>query len=739
VIRDRWRVALWLLLLWRAPCFGAAAQPLPVVVYDLVDKFPTAEARTETLLINFGAPEARPLLIDGWTIRKGTRAARSTWGIGSESSLRFFVFDPADLDVRFRCRPFTFKDAPEQRITVVVNGRTIDQITLGRMAARYQFTIPRAALVAGENRMVFRYAYSQAPSVLNPDTGDSRPLAVAWEWLQFGSARQVARPSVSADGDAALVVPAGSELDYFVKVAPGTVMTVDDVVPLGSDAAHRPELRLQIQTSDSPARQIPIPRRAKTTPRVIPLPVSTEQIARIAIQVPSGGRPPSDGSGWRLVRPALRAAKPGNEAGGSTLAGGAVPDRPNVIIYLIDTLRADHLSCYGYPQPTSPDIDAFARDAVLFASAFAQSSHTKPCVTSIFTGLLPQVHGMERKEHQLPDAVVTLAEVLQQAGYETAGFTTNAQVGPDVGFGQGFDVYELVMSKDSPSVPASAKELNTRVFAKLAERHTARPFFLYVHTVDPHSPYAPPPAFRERFASDVPATVDGRMKGRHKKLSAADRDYLVPLYNAEVAANDAAFGELMQRLKDDGLYDSSLIVLTADHGEEFYDHGSWEHGGTLYQEVLHIPLIMKLPNQEGAGRTVSEIVQQVDLLPTMAAVAGGRMPAGAEGQSLLPSALGESDRESPIAVAYRVTPDRMLVSAVSGHMKLIHNMYDHLPEVELYDLEHDPTEMHNLAADQPLMTGYLRAQLNRPLGTATEPIQAHLNQATRERLRNLGY
>ena len=307
---------------------------------------------------------------------------------------------------------------------------------------------------------------------------------------------------------------------------------------------------------------------------------------------------------------------------------------PDLVVYLIDTLRADHLGCYGYPRPTSPRIDAFARQAVRVREARAQSSWTKPAVATLLTGLYPVSHGAQRRSQGLDASVVTLAERLSTRGYETAYFGTNPTVTAKFGFEQGFSEFHyLSQPRGRRRGHVDASEIHREVVAWLDRRDRAKPFFLVVHTLDPHDPYRPREPYRARFAADV--DVETACCIRPHELAALDAEgarararAMIDLYDGEIAQNDAAFGELLDELERRDLYDRAAILLTSDHGEEFFDHGGWRHASTLYEEVLRVPFLFRLPGGAHGGGAIDGPVDQIDVAPTLLELAG--IPAASE-------------------------------------------------------------------------------------------------------------
>lgn len=425
----------------------------------------------------------------------------------------------------------------------------------------------------------------------------------------------------------------------------------------------------------------------------------------------------------------------------------AAERRPDVIVYLVDTLRADHLGCYGYSRETSPRIDAFAAESVLFEKAVAQSAWTRPAVTSLLTGLDPHSHGVQERLDALPKSLDTLPEILRRQGYQTTAFVSSAVITAKFGFDQGFDIFRQRAKETLEPERTTSEWVNAETLRWLERRDPDRPFFLFLHTLDPHMPYRPPEPFRRRLAphadpragslEQVVALRDGL-----RPASARDREEISALYDAEIAANDAAFGRLVTELQARGLYDPLLLVFVSDHGEELLDHGGWEHGATLYQELVHVPLLLKLPGGFGSGRRIGEMVRQVDILPTILEVLGGEIPHGIQGRSLLPL-LQAPTRRPPAAFSSLDLDGRRIESAILEDRKLIHTLaHDRRPlGLELYDLGADPGERRNLAAADPAAVrglSWLLAQRKRP-GEPPKAPPVALDPELEAELRALGY
>lgn len=427
-------------------------------------------------------------------------------------------------------------------------------------------------------------------------------------------------------------------------------------------------------------------------------------------------------------------------------------NRPNVIFLVIDALRADHLGCYGYARPTSPNIDALAKEGVVFTNCFAQSTHTKPSIASLFTSMYPSQHNVIRGNRQDADGNVyspvlsaslkTMAEYMQEAGYNTVGLLEQGQLRAYMGFAQGFYFYDSFM--------VLAKLLN-REFYRWLPKNKHRKFFAYLHYQDVHAPYTPKPQYAELFGaeSDVPthgaawqdAKDDWRqfqidfMEG-NLEISQSDIDQLIRLYDAEIRAIDDQLGTLFQKLKEEGVYDNSLIIITSDHGDAFLEHNLLDHGNSLYDEVLRIPLIMRFPGGEHQG-VVDSPVQMIDLLPTLLDYLNIDHNGTLMGHSVLGHLEG-SEKPEPYPI-YSELGD--MVALRKGDYKLIYDMANE--RVELYNVAEDPSEQVDLSAQWADLVASLKAEVAQLAeyiaATRPEAEDIQVDPKTVENLKSLGY
>lgn len=420
----------------------------------------------------------------------------------------------------------------------------------------------------------------------------------------------------------------------------------------------------------------------------------------------------------------------------------------NVIIYLVDTLRADHVASYSKRQIRTPYIDKFASEGVLFESAFSQCSWTKPSTASLLTSTYPSFHGAITRHDALTDAITTLAEYLKDNGYLTGAFINQPNISADFGFSQGFDSYVETYCQIMER-PLFSLHMNQLIFPWL-EKNANRPFFLYIHTIDPHDPYTPPPPYDSMYDSDYKGSINGSVKtiqqilGGKLKVSQRDIQHLESLYDGEITLNDLAFGELIERLKKLQLYDSTLIIFTSDHGEEFYEHQGLKHGLTLYDEQIRIPLIMRLPSHFPAGIRISPTVRLIDIMPTILELLNLSTIDQCQGKSLIPLITGEV--KSLIEEIYLEEDlDGAVLQSVRGkRWKLI--SYPKTGFLELFDLDQDPKEIHNLAAQYPELTNSLmemvrrwhQEQIEKRAGLHRPEIKK-LSEETIKQLKALGY
>lgn len=403
--------------------------------------------------------------------------------------------------------------------------------------------------------------------------------------------------------------------------------------------------------------------------------------------------------------------------------GPAAPRARNLLLVTVDTLRPDRLGTYGYARPTSPMLDRFAETAVVFDAAYASSSWTLPGVASIMTGLYTSTHGCWNGRSSLAPSYATLAEHLEQAGFATAAIVSHVFLDPRYGLDQGFADYDVELvgaTKDASHLAITSAQITDKARARLAEfaAHPDQRWFLWAHYFDPHEVYQ-----------------------AHTGLSEAFGDEASDLYDGEIAFTDGHLGALFAQLDELGLAEQTLVIVTADHGEEFEEHGSTGHRQTLYEEVVRVPLIVRAPGCT-PGR-VAEVTSLVDITPTALELLG--LPAAelSAGRSLA-GALDGAPLDPGFALSELGANVVMWEAVTSGRWKLV---LDRIEErALLFDLELDPGEQHDLAGEQPERVERLRAALRSEVTRAVEWAERFersgevpLSPRDLERLRELGY
>jgi arylsulfatase len=408
-------------------------------------------------------------------------------------------------------------------------------------------------------------------------------------------------------------------------------------------------------------------------------------------------------------------------AGLVALAGCSAPppdaSRPDIVLIVVDTLRADHLGVYGYTRPTSPRIDALASGAVVFDAAWGAAPWTLPSVMSIFTGRYPSSHRVENDGLRLAADVPTLPQILKARGYATGGFVSHVYVTSPYGFERGFDRFDdFGLSRPGYRLEARLEPPADKVTdsaLRWLKTQRGKPVFLFVHYFDVHWPYEPPAATRDLFPSSyrgpLDATWDSLSKFQDPARPMPDdyRQFLVSRYDGEIRFVDQQIGLLLDGLQLEQRAGRAWVVLTADHGEEFKEHGSIGHGRQLYEEVVHVPLVVAGP-AGGGTRRIALPVSGVDLLPTLLDLAGGKagagasagdVPAGLDGRSL--AAILRGGAAADVAADRPVLSETVRLNAYRravrvGALKLIDNMDE--SRSELFDLAADPKETQDLAS-----------------------------------------
>lgn len=690
------------------------------VRFDFVGHLPRAELRQgNTLLIDFGVPGGSKYTLGGWQTRTG-----DDHDFDGTSALLFprvtgqlLLPSPSTAAAMLRLRARSFGDG---RLTVYIGERSVAHARLPRDGSFETVVVPleEGTLVAGENQLQLRVASTgSAPGV--------RQAGLAIDWLSLGPAEEPEAsppsPRELTPEPATLAIADGLALGYALEV-PAAARLRGQVVGDGLLAvvAHRdgaPPLELASLRGTTAG-----------APLDVDLSALAGHVARLDL----------------VARGALRV----RDAAVVTLDGGATLTerrRPeNVLVYLIDTLRADRLTPWNAEtRVRTPGLDRYVRQAAVFEQGRTNENWTKPSIATLLSSLMPWQHQATTGEAVVPRSVELLPELLQGRGFHTGAFICNGYVSGTFGFRQGWSTWRNYIKEGRRT---QARFVAADVLAWLDERPEDKPFFLYVHTIDPHVPYIPPDDILESYDPDpYDGPVDFRgdrellekIKSGQLHVNARDRQRLEALYDGEITYHDVHMAAILDGLERRGLAENTMVVITSDHGEEFFDHDSVGHGHSLFEELLHVPLVMRVPGVTDGAQRIEEPTSLVDVMPTILDALGQEMPPGISGRSVLPLLRGGSESAPRISVAAFMGGWR---SVLVGHRKLIHRT---ARRWMLYDLARDPGETNDVAAERPLEVRYLRGLLGLGLvgadGAVHEAETTVIDAQTEAQLRALGY
>lgn len=733
-------------------------------VLQLAQELVFAETDQETHEVDFGSEAARALLGEGWSWDESAADGTTfVWAVGEASTIELYTTGVGfsgvgGLELDLRCLAFRYPGAPEQTLTVSWDGTELGRMGLGAGFTDGTFQVPKDLLQPGRRRLTLTPAYAQeARAVLGGD--DPRRLSFACDRLTLRGHR--APSEMPRAGDGTLWLPGATETSFYIETDPAW----GDVYLEWDAAALRPGTVLDVvwQTDTAPGvdGRSDVRRRFEAGQEVvdlrktqIPLPrLDPSQPARLAFRVSMTGEA-DERAGARLESPRLSHNGTGKvdaemEAEPASPEPATTSDSlPPILLWVVDTLRADRLGHYGHDRPVSPNFDRVAAQSVVFDYAVAQSSWTRPTAATLLTGLGPERHGIFSVEHQLGADFVTLAEHLQKAGYATLGYSGNGNVSPDTGFDQGFDEFVYAVEDVDLLLERALAHLDGLASAEdPASVEDQRPVFLMIHSVEPHAAFAPKEPFRGRFAPEEEDPWFGsneHIRALGDKKAPRDDEVvrrLFDLYDAEIAWNDHVFGVALSELEKRGM--DPIVVMVADHGEAFRERGVFGHGWDLHGEVVRVPFWIRRPGW--APKRVTAPVQQADLLPTLLETLGLPPAGDVEGRSLLPWIEGGEEGESGderLLVSTMDYEGRSGAALVRGRYKLIEpRSTDFASGRQLFDIVDDPAETRNLVLEKPVLAGRLARLLAGYLASVdgVEAATVEFDDETRRQLEALGY
>ncbi|MCK5377054.1 MAG: sulfatase [Acidobacteria bacterium] len=701
----------------------------------------------------------------GWTrpMRDGARA----WGPGSD--LTFFLerTDWAQLIVTARAVPLTDFEY-KRAMQVSVNGRSLGVVEISSEWTTIAIEIPPDTLEAGPNRFSFSFPGHGPQEATATMKRRARPVAASISEValarSLGADGSPAGPRSFLDTSSDEIPPPTQVFDrksgQLVIRRSGTLvlpveleddaqsLMIEVGLPWGLDR-RRSRLALRLENLSSGAVQtlrLPFDEKA-----------SVFAWGRLRWEIPLDGfagdpclitfeaDPQPEGAAIEITPPRRLTPK---ELERSSRAPPAVPpaETPDIVLITLDAARTDHFSCYGYPRPTTPSIDRLAARSLVFTNAFALAPYTLCSVPTMITGLSFLNHSVLTREHVLGHEATTLAELLKSEGYRTVCFSCSPNNSRAMGSAQGYDeFYELwtEVPRDESRVPTY---LSGRVVEWLQENESSQPLHLQLHFIPPHTPYTPAPEF-DVFTDP---SYDGPCDGDHLTIAALDTGRLRPtpedlqhviaLYDGNLLAADSAVQEVLLALQARPRWKNTVVLITADHGDAFLEHGRTGHNSTVYDEMLRVPFILRMPEEfDGEGIDVDRLVTLADIVPTLLATIPARVNTPLDGVDL--TEVPEPGRKEPgrLFVA-RAISNFPLLALRTERWKVVLTDWGH---GELYDLHRDPEEQHDISLEnRPVFVG-MSQLLARRLGAPPllEPTSkaTDVSDADREMLEALGY
>lgn len=713
---------------------------------DLTQRLHLAEIDDHGWYLDFGTPAQSKYTIGDWRsgwVNRGFDGDTSYAHVGMRGRVYFHADEPAPLVARVRLRPLG-----TQALTPYLNNAQLKSVHLGAKNgfAEYDVMLPAEHVRSGENYLLLTFG-GTVPV-------DGHDVSVALDSIWVREEGQDAASSASAPsyggllanvrlGDEerqAIALSRDSRLRYHLRVPEGGLLGFS----AGTEGEGNVRLTVEVtRDGGAPAQVISVDADQTWSDQKVDLSRYAGKVVRIDFVARGEG---AGRVAWHAPR-VLVPARPDPEHATAR----------NVVLLVIDTLRADKLRPFDpASRVEAPTIERLATEGTVFRLAQAPENWTKPSVASILTGLHPQTHQQKTGSAALPSSALLLSEHLKREGFGTGGFVANGYVSDRFGFEQGWDHYtNYIREGKSTEAKDVFEEAATWIEANKDER-----FFAYIQTIDPHVPYDPPADYLRMYdpsvyTGQVKPRMTGELLERAKRRPPAvvfdpdDQRRLVALHDGEITQHDHYLGTFIERLVDLGVWEDTLLVVTSDHGEEFNDHGSWGHGHSIYQELLHVPLMFRLPSTVPAGQVVNDAVSTLDVSATVTELLGvPPMPAN-EGTSLTPWMWG-TRRARPAVAFSDFQDDRRVIT--TGRWKLI--VRGNLTST-MFDLEADPRERTELdASAHPVGRRYARTLLGQFLGstdrsdwlsaeqkggTRLDKENAEMDDTIRDQLRALGY
>lgn len=690
-----------------APGFASSAEPdKSELLIDFAKRLDLAHVRSSGLLIDFGTASRNKYTIGDWkTGWRGNYVLNGTtvsYVAGKATRVFFHLNSDEAGGGKVVLRGHGVGRSATGRL--YLNGKSLGPL---EFETEFSHAIKDVdgGLKAGTNEILLRFDKAE-----RAEDGKLARLVVDYiRVIPTGVNESQAASSVesvlsSGEGGASttLLLRNGDGLNYYVPVPKDAFLFASmRSVGAGKDA------EISITASGTGLRNkelahLKVDKKARTV--LLPLSEFADNVCALTLNVNKGE--------VLFEKVQLRLpATPKNSASGKRSAA-------NVVLVLIDTLRADHLSMYDNGSRVQTSfLDKFSKESMVFDRVWAQENWTKPSIASLLTGLYSATHQTKTEKNKIPSSAVMIQEHFSKLGFETAGFVANGYVSDKFGFRRGWNTWTNYVREGKRN---RAEFVADDAVNWLKKRKEDKPFYLYVHTIDPHVPYIPPVKYRALYdnepyngvvKSTQTATLLEKIKTGAVRLSERDKIRLEALYDGEITYHDEHLEKIYRELEAQGLLENTVMAVTSDHGEEFFEHGSVGHGHTLYEELLHVPLFIRLPGAHTQKKAVHfpQEVELVDVLPTMCELLGIEVPDGVQGESLIPQLNGIEPRW-PNAVFSEFMDGQL--AARTERFKLIYRGL----RTTLFDLKEDPRETSDLSDELPEALVLMRDVLGLHMG-----------------------
>jgi arylsulfatase A-like enzyme len=681
---------------------------------DLCKDYDAAERLTNTQLIDFSKERSLGFLVSGWS--EGGVKPEGIWAVGSNSDI-FFVTTNRNKDVRmkFRCIPFLFKDSPRQSITISINGEPSgNKIYLHPKWDEYSIVLPKRLLRIGKNFICFRYGYSEKPSNVFGGN-DTRDLSVRFSWIEFESGYRNIRGAIRVQNGFAQTP--GSVINTYEYLPDGAIFKFEfnkeelkniiGVLRVIFDNADD----LVFEYSESGVKSVDLQNYANEY-ACFSFYLKFKDDAQRQIETKDSQKDVAVWKNLKICEKPLGKTASSPPKKSSLGFDTAKKLRKCDVIYIVfDAYAAEHSSSYGYSRKTSPFFDQLASQGVLFNLMFASAPYTLASTSSLFTSSYSQTHNLINPSSSLNPDQPTLAGVLKDHNISTVMITGHGYlVAQKWGLSRGFEEvhFDLKYGNSSQAICNALKDIYSSPGKDLQRKK-----FIYIHLIPPHQPYLPPARFRI-FGDETPGSVKVDEKTLREqvmdnmRLSAGELEYVKALYDANVLFSDHILKDIYSFFEANGILKRAVVIVASDHGEAFNQHGKMGHNSTLYDEMIHVPFLIVLPQEMvDKGRRIEGLASLVDVAPTITDIFGiGDIPSF-KGKSLLTRIVnGKGEVRS---FAYSEIPPDGQQAIRNLNFKLIKTQNS----IELYNIKKDPHEKSSLTTEFPILAGYLLQEMRK--------------------------